>query len=131
MRKKPVGLSAFVILLALACAAGARALQSPDRRVIPVTAERFTFTPSEIAVTAGEEVELRLTSDDTAHGFHIEGADVNVTIPKRGGKELVVVFKAPGPGRYPFECNRMCGAGHDFMRGVLVVRPPTDRPATR
>ena len=131
MRKSPLGLSVCLILLALACAAGAKALQSTERRVVRVTAERFTFTPSEIAVTAGEEVELRLTSDDTAHGFHIEGADVNVTIPKRGGKELVVVFKAPGPGRYPFECNRMCGAGHDFMRGVLVVRPPTDQPATR
>jgi heme/copper-type cytochrome/quinol oxidase subunit 2 len=25
----------------------------------------------------------------------------------------------------------MCGAGHDFMRGVLVVRARTDQPATR
>ena len=131
MKKSPLGLPAFVILLALACAAGAGALQPTERRVIRVTAERFTFTPSEIAVTAGEEIELRLTSDDTAHGFRIEGTDVNVTIPKRGGKELVVAFTAPGPGRYTFECNRMCGAGHDFMRGILVVRAPTDRPATR
>ena len=130
MKKFPLGILVFVILLALACAAGAKALQSTDRRVIHVTAERFTFTPSEIAVTAGEEIELRLTSDDTAHGFHIEGADVNVTIPKRGGKELAVTFKAPGPGRYTFECNRMCGAGHDFMRGVLVVRARADQPAT-
>ena len=119
-----------MVLLALACAAGARALQSTDRRVIYVTAERFAFTPSEIAVTAGEEIELRLTSDDTSHGFRVQGTDINVAIPKRGGKELVVTFKAPGPGRYTFECNRMCGAGHDFMRGVLVVRGAADQPAT-
>ena len=28
----------------------------------------------------------------------------------------------PGPGRYVFECSRMCGAGHGFMRGTLIVR---------
>jgi len=131
MKKSRWGLPAFVILLALLCAAGAKALQSPERRVIHVTAERFRFTPSEIVVTAGEEVELRLTSDDTDHGFRIEGTAINVTIPKRGGKELVVALKAPEPGRYDFQCNHMCGAGHDFMRGVLVVRARTDQPATR
>jgi cytochrome c oxidase subunit 2 len=131
MRKSPWGIPAFVILLALACAAGAKALQSTDRRVIHVTVERFAFTPSEIAVTAGEEIELRLTSDDTNHGFLLEGTDINVAIPKRGGKELVVAFKAPGPGRYTFECNRMCGAGHDFMRGVLVVRARADQRVTQ
>jgi len=131
MKKIPLGIPVFVVLLALACAAGAKALQSTDRRVIHVTAERFTFTPSEITVTAGEEIELRLTSDDTSHGFRVQGTDINVAIPKRGGKELVVAFKAPEPGRYTFECNRMCGAGHDFMRGVLVVRAPADQPATQ
>lgn len=132
MKKSRLTLAAFVILLAIACAVGANALQSTERRVIHVTAERFTFTPSAIAVTADEEVELRLTSDDTAHGFHVPDTDINVTIPKRGGGALVVTFKAPGrPGRYRFECNRMCGAGHDFMRGVLVVRARTDQPATR
>ena len=93
-----------------------------ERRVIRVTAERFTFTPSEIVVDAGEEIELRLTSDDTAHGFRVAGTPVNVVIPKRGRREVVVAFRAPGAGRYEFECSRMCGAGHNFMRGVLVVR---------
>ena len=50
------------------------------------------------------------------------GTDTNLAIPKRGGGEVSVVFKAEAPGRYTFECNRMCGAGHDFMRGVIIVR---------
>lgn len=131
MKNRKLRHAAVVVWLAIACVAGANALQSTERRVIHVTAERFTFTPSEIAVMAGEEIEVRLTSDDTAHGFHIDGTDVNVTIPKRGGGELAVNFKAPGPGRYTIECSRMCGAGHDFMRGVLVVRARTDQAATR
>jgi cytochrome c oxidase subunit 2 len=100
---------------------------SQQRRVVRVTAERFSFTPSEIVVDAGEEIELRITSDDTAHGFRIPGTSVNVVIPKRGRREVVVPFRAPEPGRYEFECSRMCGAGHNFMRGVLIVRPAGQR----
>jgi cytochrome c oxidase subunit II len=90
--------------------------------VIQITAERFSFTPSEIVLEPGEEVEFRLKSDDTSHGFRVVGHGVNVAIPKRGRDAITVNFKAPEPGRYTFECSRMCGAGHNFMRGVLVVR---------
>jgi cytochrome c oxidase subunit II len=95
--------------------------QTSPRRTITVVAERFAFTPSEIAIDAGEAVDLRLKSDDTAHGFRIAGV-VNVTVPKRGHDALVVTIGPLAAGRYPFECSRVCGAGHHFMRGVLVVR---------
>jgi cytochrome c oxidase subunit 2 len=102
--------------------------QAPRPHLVRVTAERFTFTPSQITVTAGEPVELRLKSEDTAHGFRIHGIPVNVVIPKRGHDELVVSFRADTPGRYVFECSRMCGAGHNFMRGTLIVRAAGDTP---
>jgi cytochrome c oxidase subunit 2 len=102
--------------------AGTGRAQQADRRVIHVKAERFTFTPSRIVVEPGERIELRLSSDDTAHGFRVQGTDINVVVPKRGMKETIVTFTAPAPGRYPFECTRMCGAGHNFMRGELIVR---------
>jgi cytochrome c oxidase subunit II len=121
-----VGMIAFGII----CGAG-EAARSQGRRVIRITAERFSFTPSEIAVEAGEDVELRITSDDTAHGFRIGGTTVSVVIPKRGRGEIVVPFQAPKPGRYEFECTRMCGAGHDFMRGVLLVRERAPRASSR
>jgi cytochrome c oxidase subunit 2 len=97
-----------------------------ERRVIRVSAERFSFSPSAITMLAGEEVELRIRSDDTAHGFRIVGTDTNLTIPKRGQGEVTAVVRLDSPGRYTFECSRMCGAGHNFMRGELVVR---ERPA--
>jgi cytochrome c oxidase subunit 2 len=93
-----------------------------ERRVIRITAERFAFSPSEIELREGEEVEFRLRSDDTSHGFRIIGSGVKVAVPKRGKGEVSVVFKAGAAGRYAFECYRMCGAGHDFMRGVIIVR---------
>ena len=101
---------------------GASPTQGQAPRVIEITAERFEFWPTEVTVAEGEEVELRLRSEDTLHGFRIVGAGTNVLIPKRGKGYAVAKFTGGRPGRYTFECNRMCGAGHNFMRGVLVVR---------
>ena len=120
---RPVAWFAVIALLL----AGADATSQSERRIIRVSAERFAFTPSEIVVEPGEEVELRIKSDDTAHGFRIAGTGVNVVIPKRGKGEISVPFRAPEPGRYTFECTRMCGAGHNFMRGELVVREPGEK----
>ncbi len=107
----------FIVLLLVSSHA-----QTAPRRVVHVTAERFEFFPSEIKVDAGEEIEIRITSEDTAHGFRIVGAGTNLVVPKRGRGEAVAVFSATRPGRYTFECNRMCGAGHHFMRGEIIVR---------
>ena len=107
--------------LAVAVIAAASAGQ-PDRRVITLHAERFAFTPSRIAMAPGEEVELRIKSADTSHGFRIVGTGTNVTIPKRGKGNISVVIRLDEPGTYTFECSRMCGAGHHFMRGEIVVK---------
>jgi cytochrome c oxidase subunit II len=118
-----------VAIGALAIASAAAHGQA-ERRVIKINAERFAFTPSRIELAAGEEVELRLRSDDTSHGFRITGLDTNVAIPKRGKGEISVTLKIDKPGTYRFECNRMCGAGHDFMRGEIVVRERTAASAS-
>ena len=52
--------------------------------------------------------------------------EINVTVPKRGRGDVVVNLRIDKPGRYIFECSRMCGAGHNFMRGELVVRARSD-----
>ena len=119
--RSPLKWLVMTIAVAITCIA-AEPARSQQRRVIRISAERFSFTPSEIVLEPGEEVEFRLKSDDTSHGFRVVGQGVNVAIPKRGRDEITVNFKAPEPGRYTFECSRMCGAGHNFMRGVLVVR---------
>ena len=95
-----------------------------ERRVVRILAERFSFTPSEIRVPRGVTLELRIRSDDTMHGFRIVGRNVNLLVPKRRQGEAVVVFEAAEAGRYAFECSRLCGAGHNFMRGAIVVEEP-------
>jgi cytochrome c oxidase subunit II len=98
------------------------ALTAPPRvQVVEITAERFSFTPSEIRATAGVPIEIRLESEDTDHGFRIVGTKIDVRIPKRSKGKATVTFEPPGPGRYRFECSHVCGAGHSFMRGTIVV----------
>jgi heme/copper-type cytochrome/quinol oxidase subunit 2 len=41
-------------------------------------------------------------------------------VPKRGKGVAKVVFTPAAAGRYTFSV-RTCGAGHAFMRGVIVV----------
>ena len=112
----------LLVTLAVASPGAAPAGQKTAPRVIEITAERFEFWPSEVVVAAGEEVELRIHSEDTLHGFRLVGGGVNLLVPKRGKGVAVARFTGARPGRYTFECSRMCGAGHHFMRGELVVR---------
>jgi cytochrome c oxidase subunit 2 len=90
-------------------------------QVVDIAVERFSFTPSEFRVHAGAPVEIRLRSDDTDHGFRIVGTNVNVTIPKRGKGIATVIFEPPAAGKYVFECSKLCGAGHEFMRGQIIA----------
>lgn len=97
----------------------ARTAAQPD--VVEIAAERFSFTPSEIRVKAGTTVVIRLHSEDTDHGFKIPGTDIDVRIPKRNRGTIDVTFDAVKAGRYTFQCSHVCGAGHSFMRGEIVV----------
>jgi cytochrome c oxidase subunit 2 len=91
----------------------------PDRRV-EIVAERFSFVPSRIRVQRGTTVEFVLTSDDTYHGFSVPDFNVNLLISP-WGEAATVRITFPEAGEYVFECSRPCGAGHNLMRGVIVV----------
>ena len=108
---------------ALAASTGASLAMARQQKpqVIEIFVERFSFTPSEFKVKAGAPVEIRLRSDDTDHGFRIVGTDINVAIPKRGKGVAIVTFVPPQPAKYVFECSKLCGAGHSFMRGTLIA----------
>jgi cytochrome c oxidase subunit 2 len=119
INRKDFSLGAIALV---ACAlVGGATLTSRQAQVVEISVERFSFTPSEFRVKAGAPVEIRLRSDDTDHGFRIVGTDVNVTIPKRGKGVATVIFTPPQAGRYTFECSKLCGAGHSFMRGSLIA----------
>src|SRR6185369_6489832 len=84
----------------LAVVAGAQENAAKPDKVISITAERFTFSPSKIRVRKGSIVELVITSDDTDHGFRIPRANIDVAIPQRGKGEVRVKFAATEKGDY-------------------------------
>jgi cytochrome c oxidase subunit 2 len=94
----------------------------PAPLVVQVTAERFSFSPSEVKSKSGVPIEFVLRSDDTDHGFRILETDIDVRIPKRGKGTATVRFTPPRPGTYTIECSHVCGAGHSFMRATIVVK---------
>ena len=96
--------------------------EADEARVVHILAERFFFVPSRLKVKPGEIVELRIRSADTNHGFRIRKAGINVVVPKRGKGEARVRFRADKKGSYAFECSKACGAGHNMMRGTIVVK---------
>jgi cytochrome c oxidase subunit 2 len=111
----------FTILALLAAGASAEEPGPKPDKVISITAERFAFSPSRIRVHQGALVELVITSDDTDHGFRIPRANIDLAIPQQGKGEVRVKFIAKEKGVYEFECSRACGAGHNLMRGRLIV----------
>ena len=125
MHKKVMSVAMVGVLGLLALTANAMA---QERQVVRIVAERFMFTPSRIEVAVGTTVEIHIRSEDTNHGFHIVGGR-NVIIPKRRLGEAVVVFEADEPGTYRFECSKLCGAGHNFMKGEIIVTAPDENDA--
>ena len=111
-------LAAASVLLAVAAQQDVE--KKPDK-VISISAERFVFSPSKIRVKQGSLVEFVLTSEDTDHGFRIPAANIDVAIPQQGRGEARVRFVAREKGVFRFECSRACGAGHNLMRGTLIV----------
>ena len=112
------------LLIPFACAVllgqDPRPAVKPDK-VVSISAERFAFSPSKIKLKQGMVVEFVITSEDTDHGFRIPSANIDAAIPQQGKGELKIRFVAKDKGVFPFECSRACGAGHNLMRGTIVV----------
>lgn len=88
-------------------------------RVIPITARRFVYEPSEITLKKGEPVILELTALDRDHGFQIAALGIRADLPM--GQVTRVRLVPQQTGRYEFACDVFCGSGHEDMTGVIDV----------
>ena len=92
-----------------------------EPRVITILAERFVYTPSEIAVQKGELITIRLESLDVTHGLYMDGYGID--IKARPGLIGKATFVADKPGRFTFRCSETCGEFHPYMVGFMEVTP--------
>jgi cytochrome c oxidase subunit 2 len=92
-----------------------------QEKVIPVTAEKFKFTPAVIELKLGEPVVLELTTLDRKHGFQVPDLKIDENIePGKVTRVRIVPDKA---GTFGFHCDVFCGSGHEDMAGEIVVKP--------
>jgi len=93
---------------------------SHQKVVINITSKQFAYIPSQINVTYGSDVTLRITSIDVTHGFQLEAFNIyNVICP--AGQTVEVNFVANQRGQFKFFCTVLCGTGHADHLGMLVV----------
>ncbi|MDW7771967.1 MAG: hypothetical protein SCH71_03660 [Desulfobulbaceae bacterium] len=106
-------------------------------RHFDILASQYAYAPHRLVVNQGDEVHLRLASVDVAHGFFMEGQDLDaVVFPGRllfnvrdpSGKTSYipreeVSFTADRFGKFRYRCSLTCGPLHPFMQGELIVRP--------
>ena len=121
-----VRLAPVAALLALAGAGllltGFLAVPRGGRDVdMPLTVEKFAFSPPRVSVEAGDRVTFRIRSLDITHGFAVEGTGVDATILP--GREVRVTVQAGRPGKIRYRCSVICGPLHPFMVGEIIVEP--------
>jgi cytochrome c oxidase subunit 2 len=79
-----------------------------------IDATNFKFDQEEYRVSAGDTVNLSLTSSEGIHGILIKGIDITL----KDGEATTFVAE---PGEYEIICNIMCGSGHAKMISTLIV----------
>jgi heme/copper-type cytochrome/quinol oxidase subunit 2 len=94
---------------------------------VAVTASAFSFSPSELTLTAGEPVTIKLTATDLEHDFTVQKyGHVVHAMPKKTAKGGLVIDK---PGTYKFWCT-VKGHKTSGMVGTITVLPPDSTTTT-
>ena len=94
---------------------------APQARKIDVTARQFAFEPATLDIQRGDTVTIHLESLDAAHGFSVDGYDVD--IQAEPGKSAETTFIADKAGKFKIRCSVTCGVLHPFMIGEMTVEP--------
>ena len=111
---------------------------SPDVRVIEITAKKYEYSASPVHVQVGTKVQLKITAIDHDHGFKIGNVPDGASSSDRAGlvftseqecwqlkkgETTMIEFVAQTPGTYSFKCCHTCGLGHKGMKGQIIVEP--------
>jgi cytochrome c oxidase subunit 2 len=90
-----------------------------EPRVIEMTARRFTYEPSEIALKVGERVVIAIRALDFMHGMNLP--DLGLRLDLVPGRVTRLELHPETPGVIDFLCDNFCGSGHEEMHGRFIV----------
>jgi len=77
-------------------------IAAPQARTYDVSIANRTLTPNMITVTQGDQVTIKVTTDETGE-FHVSGYEIENDM--EAGKLLEFSFTADKAGRYNFELH--------------------------
>jgi len=78
----------------------------------------------EVRVPKNEVVIFKVTSDDVFHNFGLIEFKVKADAIK--GKVNTIWIKPSQIGEYNIQCFELCGIGHSWMKGKLLVMEPSE-----
>jgi cytochrome c oxidase subunit 2 len=93
---------------------------APGKFQAVIIGQTWAFTPDEIDVPVGAEVDFVATSSDVIHGFFIPGTRVNMMLIP--GQVSEFDYRFTKPGEYLLICHEYCGRLHHTMSGKVVVK---------
>ena len=94
-----------------------------------VVSQVWSFSPAELVVPVGAEVDIFVTSVDLQHGFKITDTNVNMQVVP--GQVSRLSFTFDEVGEFPYICHEYCGSGHAAMFGTVRVVSEADYEASR
>ena len=112
-------LTGFAALAATAAVSGSTSRGAPRRVDVVIEGHFGHFTPTEIRASYGDTIHVTLKAMDSAHGFRVEGKDLDVT--SYPGMPAEATFVADWVGGREWYCTFDCGPQHGTMSGMVVV----------
>jgi cytochrome c oxidase subunit II len=97
---------------------------APNQFQVTAVAQAFAFSPAEIRLPVGAEVDFFLTSRDVIHGFQIQDTNINVEVLP--GEISYLHYTFDDVGEFRLTCNEYCGISHQNMLGKVVVVPASE-----
>lgn len=97
---------------------------APGRYEAYVVAQAWSFTPREIVLPIGAEVDIMVTSVDVQHGFKVSDTNLNMQVVP--GQVSRLSFTFDEVGEFPYICTEYCGQGHAAMYGTIRVLSEVD-----
>ena len=88
-------------------------------RVIQITAQNWSFTPSVIKARKGEVVQLSITGAGGLHGFSVPSLGINENLTP--GQTITINLPTDRAGTFPLFCSIPCGSGHRDMTGQIII----------
>ena len=127
MQQKIAGLlTAAALTLALsACGSSNNNSSAPESSApaattasqqLVVKASNWKYDKAEYTIPKDTPVEIKLVSEEGAHGLQIKDAGVKLD---GGHPSKIVTLKA---GTYEMKCSVVCGTGHLNMTAKLIVQ---------